>query len=98
MANNTYDFTVWGERIATYFGRYIGIYNAEGKRLNKTSLYPTEQSIERLDNGGNVLPIYGNFEVVGYLDTEEMTKTERGLAGTIKCFVESNIDKEMGVF
>lgn len=98
MANNAYDFTVWAERIATYFGEYIGIYNIEGKRLNATPLYPTEQSIERLENGGNVIPIYGNLEVVGYLDTEELNKTERGLADTIKHFIESNIDKEMGVF
>lgn len=97
MANNTYDFTVWGERIATYFGEYVGVYNIEGKRLNKNPLYPAEQSIERLENGGNVIAIYGNFKVVGYLDTEIMTKHERGLADTIKHFIESNIDKEMGV-
>lgn len=98
MKKNNYDFTVWAERIAIYFGEYIGIYNAEGRRLNETPLYPTEQSIERLENGGNVIPVYGNLEVVGYLDTEELNKTERGLADTIKHFVESNIDKEMGVF
>lgn len=98
MKKNNYDFTVWAERIAIYFGEYIGIYDTEGKRLNETPLYPIEQSIERLDNGGNVIPVYGNLEVVGYLDTEELNKTERGLADTIKHFVESNIDKEMGVF
>lgn len=96
MKKNNYDFTIWAERIATYFGEYIGIYDTEGKRLNKNPLYPAEQSIERLGNGGNVIPIYGNFEVVGYLDTEIMTPFERGLANTIKHFVESNIDKEMG--
>lgn len=97
MTKHNYDFTVWAERIATYFGEYVGVYNTEGKRLNKNPLYPIEQSIERLENGANIIAIYGNFEVVGYLDTEIMTKTERGLADTIKHFIESNIDKEMGV-
>lgn len=97
MTKNTYDFTQWADRIATYFGEYIGVYNAEGQRLNETHLYPAEQSIEQLEGGVQILPIYGNFEVVGYLDTEVMTVLERGLANTVKHFVESNIDKEMGV-
>ena len=96
MSKKNYDFTVWAERIAIYFGEYIGIYNTEGKRLNETPLYPTEQSIEQLEGGALIIPIYGNFEVVGYLDTEEMTITERSLADTIKHFIESNIDKEVG--
>ena len=96
MGKNSYNFTIWAERIAVYFGEYIAVYDAQGNKLQGDKSFPQSRAVQEMKGDYNILTFYGTWDAVGYVNMSKLTPSETQLLVTIKHFIESNIEKEMG--
>ena len=97
MKKASYDFTQWAGRLETYFGRDIVIYNHEGVYMcgDTCRAYRSPASLQEDRYIRQINQDIGT--VCAYIDTANLTYTERQILDTIIPFIESNIEKEAGV-
>lgn len=88
------EFTQWAEYLARYFGEALIIYDSEGDYMwgNTSTVYrnPIHMQEDRY-----IKPVNKDIGMVcAYLDTTQLTYSERQILSIIIPFIESQLDDE----
>ena len=88
------EFTQWAEYLARYFGDKLIIYDDEGVYMwGDTATTYKNPTYMQIDN--HIKPIYRDLGIIcAYLDTTNLTYSERLILETIIPFIESQLDDE----